>query len=220
MTTPTAPAAETTDWQPVAALLAWLIPGAGHVYLGEKARGMTVGVTIYALFLLGLLIGGIHVVDAQRSQLWFAGQLIIGPPAIAINYYRASLEPTYHSQALGGRPYQALPRPENRSESYSVSIGRTQEIGTLFTTLAGMLNLLVIIDVFLRTPEEQRHLTLGTTPAPGTGTGNTPTPGTPGITPEITPETDPAASRDAAGPAPEPRDDAEAGPLRTAGGEA
>src|SRR5208282_1968269 len=43
--------------------LAWLIPGGGYFIIGQRTRAITVGVTIITLFLSGIVIGGIRVMD-------------------------------------------------------------------------------------------------------------------------------------------------------------
>ena len=48
---------------PLVALAGWIVPGAGYWLIGHRARGVTVGVTVVLLFILGLLIAGIRVVD-------------------------------------------------------------------------------------------------------------------------------------------------------------
>src|SRR5271155_2102 len=47
----------------VVGLLAWLIPGGGYFILGHRGRAITAGVTIITLFLSGIVIGGIRVMD-------------------------------------------------------------------------------------------------------------------------------------------------------------
>jgi hypothetical protein len=125
----------------IVALAGWIVPGLGYFMLGHRARAMTVGVTIVLLFAGGLLIGGVRVVDAPdftsgaASQLpgrvlqkpWFIGQAMAGPIGLAA---------AYASQA-------AAASPELRDV---VSHARVWEIGTLYTAVAGMLNLLAIID--------------------------------------------------------------------------
>jgi len=48
---------------PVVALASWLVPGAGYWLLGERVRAVVIGVTITALYIAGLLIGGIKVLE-------------------------------------------------------------------------------------------------------------------------------------------------------------
>ena len=47
----------------VVGLLAWFIPGAGHVAIKERARGAVIFVAIAATFTLGLYVGSIGVVN-------------------------------------------------------------------------------------------------------------------------------------------------------------
>src|SRR5215213_9083568 len=63
---------------PVVALAAWALPGAGYWLVGERARALIVGFTIIALFVAGLLIGGVRVLqvpgygeDGGRVYTWY-----------------------------------------------------------------------------------------------------------------------------------------------------
>ena len=124
---------------PIVAVVGWLIPGAGYLLLGQLARGLTIGFTILTLFVLGLLIGGIHVVDPPTFATP-AG----GPPLTIRHKVKVVLEkPWYIGQFLSGAiglisgwvgPSQPAPH------------ARANEIGTLYTAVAGMLNLLAMID--------------------------------------------------------------------------
>ena len=124
---------------PLVALAGWLVPGAGYWLLGHRTRAVTIGVTVVALFLLGVLIGGVRVVEAPEisgpgsvlgkvlQKPWFLGQAMAGPLGLAAAWL---------SNAAAMSPaYQAI-----RSHA------RLSEIGTLYTAVAGMLNLLAIID--------------------------------------------------------------------------
>lgn len=174
-------------------LCAWLVPGGGYFLIGQRARGMTVAVTITALFLAGILVGGIRIMDPpgwgqfgymsqlvekydrRRQQLegeysrvepssseeeanpgsdgdkpagpallteplgelgdkpWYVGQILCGPMTLAASAVsvHAAHPPAGSTAAVEGVP-----------QSHS----RSWEIGTLYTAVAGMLNLLVIID--------------------------------------------------------------------------
>ena len=118
---------------PFIALAEWVVPGLGYGLLGQRARGLTIGLTIMILFALGILIGGVQVVEAPSlngsgtifSQImqkpWFIGQALTGLPGIV-------------AAMIGERT--DLP----------ISHARVNEIGTLYTAVAGMLNLMSIID--------------------------------------------------------------------------
>ena len=124
---------------PMVALAGWLVPGAGYWLIGQKVRAITVGVTILAVFGIGILISGIRVVQApdisgpgnllQRilAKPWFIGQVLTGPVGIASAWASDELAQS--------RQYGAIEAK-----------ARLAEIGTLYTAVAGMLNLLTIID--------------------------------------------------------------------------
>lgn len=129
---------------PLAALLAWLLPGLGHWAVGERRRGVIVGLTLLALFTAGLIIGGIDVVDRRRDTLWFVGQALIGPVALAVDQYHTHLDAQAGSDISDSPEPPAAGRPD---PPYHRSLGRVNELGTLYCTLAGVLNLLAILDV-------------------------------------------------------------------------
>lgn len=125
-------------WSLAAAFLAWLLPGLGHFVLGQPRRAVVLGTTIGTLWLSGLLIGGISVIDRQEHPAWFLGQMLIAP-SFAANHYRATLVRDHEGtfDPAGNPPFEP-------------AYARAQEQGTLFTSLAGLLNLLAMIDVLYR----------------------------------------------------------------------
>lgn len=141
---------------PVVALAAWLVPGGGYLLLGQVARALTVGLTVIALFVGGLLIGGMKVVDEPD---WSKVAPASGDGGVRLgervsNALRAVVEkPWFVGQFLAGPGSLAIARkawartPDN---PYAISHSRSNEIGTLYTAVAGMLNLLAIIDASYR----------------------------------------------------------------------
>ena len=124
---------------PVVALAGWVLPGLGYWLIGQRGRAIACGVTIILVFFAGILIAGVRVVQApdmsapgntfQRilQRPWFIGQVLNGPMGITAAMISDKLadSPTYrHIEAKA----------------------RLAEIGTLYTAVAGMLNLLTIID--------------------------------------------------------------------------
>ncbi|QNN23020.1 hypothetical protein HED60_12325 [Planctomycetales bacterium ZRK34] len=126
---------------PLVAAAAWVVPGLGHVLIGEHRRGVIVGVTLLSLFIGGLLVGGVDVIDRRQDTLWFAGQALIGPLALVVDQVHSYFD-------ADGSP--APPQAGQPMPAYEVSVGRVNELGTLYCTLAGVLNLLVILDVIGR----------------------------------------------------------------------
>lgn len=128
-------------WNPLAALAAWLLPGLGHVVIGERRRGYILMASIMALWLAGTLIGGISVFDRVEHKFWYLGQMLVAPSVV--------MEIT-HNHLLRPRP-GVTPEPGD-DPVYEPSFGRVNEQGVLYTALAGLLNLLAIIDVAYREP--------------------------------------------------------------------
>ena len=67
--------------QPAAVLalaLAWILPGAGHIYLGRHLRGLIILLTLGATFWAGVAVGGVMTVDPRTERWWFAAQMGAG----------------------------------------------------------------------------------------------------------------------------------------------
>jgi uncharacterized protein DUF6677 len=62
----------------VALVLAWLIPGAGHLYIGRKVRGIIIFVTIAATFWSGVAMGGVMTVDKDYERWWYMADMLSG----------------------------------------------------------------------------------------------------------------------------------------------
>ena len=110
----------------LSAILAWLVPGAGHCYLGQRARGGVICAAICTTFLLGLILGGVEVIDPRNSIAWFCAQILCGLPAI-----------------IG-----TLAQDPNLDMGY----GRGVDLGQVYAGVAGLMNLFCILDLILRQP--------------------------------------------------------------------
>lgn len=152
-TTPDNPTKDTPPpvWNLPAAVAAWLIPGLGHLLAGHIQRGVILMVCIGGLWLVGLLVGGISVVEARNVdhslRPWYLGQALIAP-SLAIEYTHDKRR----AQTQG-----ADPDPYSEPVPFQPAYGRAAEIGTLYTALAGLLNLLAIIDIAYREPRSTEH---------------------------------------------------------------
>ena len=62
----------------VALVLAWIVPGAGHVYIGRPIRGAIIFVTITAMFWAGVAMGGVMTVDKVNERWWFIADMFTG----------------------------------------------------------------------------------------------------------------------------------------------
>jgi len=122
---------------PIAGFLAWLVPGLGHVYLGDRGRGLVCLVTIMATFWTGVAIGGVRsTIDPQNRKLWFVAQL--GTAGNAIAGYALHLAVTPVDEPVSDGPVAIT--------AHWAAI----DVGTHYTGVAGLLNLLVIFDVVSR----------------------------------------------------------------------
>ncbi len=124
---------------PIAGLLAWLIPGMGHIYLGFRRRGLILLVTITLTFWMGVAIGGVRgTVDPNNRRAWFAAELCTGVNALAALYIHYNL----------GMVPRAAPNRSGRQEY--VGHWLAVDVGIHYAGVAGLLNVLVILDAVAR----------------------------------------------------------------------
>lgn len=152
-------------FEPAAAALAILFPGAGQMFLGEYKRGILVCVGVLGLFFGGMLIGGIDVVDKEEDFVWFLGQSLVGPVAFAVDWVHQNELKVVDTRRIligpGQSRYEEYHRTAKPNEGRdpatgkgvpggtppnTKSLGRMNEIGTLYGAIAGMLNLIAILD--------------------------------------------------------------------------
>ncbi len=147
------PIEPSTGFNPAALFAACVLPGLGHLVRGERQRGIYIMASLLGLFGGGLLLGGIDVIDRKEDAVWFYAQGLVGPAAFGIDYYHQR-----HLKVIDPRTRQlrsAYPT-EGRNPDGTVklgfrppntkSVGRMNELGTLACALAGMINLIVILD--------------------------------------------------------------------------
>ena len=108
-----------------ACLLGWLVPGAGHLLLRRTSRGLVFLGAILALFALGVAMDSRLEVnlgfDDLLASLFSIAQMAVGAP-----YFVA--------RALG------FEMGDVRSVTF--------EYGNTFTAVAGLLNILVVLDAY------------------------------------------------------------------------
>lgn len=140
-----------------AALLAWLWPGAGHFYQRRYGKGALFMVCILAIYVFGLVIGHGHVVYAswtEKDRRWhYLCQVGVGLPALpALLQAQRVLGQPPHEPLFGGfmaPPQQPVkPDDEDQLALWHATLGNGFELGTLYTMIAGLLNILVIYDAF------------------------------------------------------------------------
>jgi hypothetical protein len=160
-----ASASETPEGVPLkdpllAAVLAWLVPGAGHWYQGRRSKAMLFFVCIMGTFIYGLYLGEGRVVyasmRAEDRRFPYFCQIGAGLPAAPalVQAYRVN---------HGKRPipfpvwddFMVPPSVEKPSadvphelDNLQKRLNRFFELGTVYTMVAGLLNVLVIYDAW------------------------------------------------------------------------
>ncbi|MCC6671342.1 MAG: hypothetical protein IT458_09790 [Planctomycetes bacterium] len=105
-----------------AALVSWVVPGAGHWLLGQRDRALLMGGATLLLFVLGLAFAQGHAVDRVHASAWWIGQVLCGLPAALAGVL------------LGPREFAALPH--------------FYDLGLMLATVAGFLNVVVMVHAF------------------------------------------------------------------------
>lgn len=131
---------------PVTGLLTWILPGLGHLYLGQRVRGWVLMMTMTLTFWTGIAVGGVHgTIDPKGHTLWFMAQLCNGGHTAAALFLRAVTTSKADVEARAARPAD-----DSRPMTPYYGPWMAVELGTVYTAVVGLLNLLVISDVMAR----------------------------------------------------------------------
>jgi hypothetical protein len=149
----------------VAGFLAWLVPGAGHVYQGRIAKGILFFVCILGTFFSGLYLGDGRVVYASmRSndrRLPFLCQIGVGLPAlpalVQAHRVRQGRQPLWGGfmapPSLSG--HVISPDTSGNEVRHADELAKWHydlhsffELGTVYTMIAGLLNVLAMYDAW------------------------------------------------------------------------
>lgn len=115
----------------VVALLGWIVPGAGHLFLGRPGKALLYFVLVVGTFALGLRFAEFLCVHRVREPYWLLGQALCGGPTAVVLRLTQGYELTH------------------RVPFY--------EVGLLYTTAAGLLNAVAIADA-LGIADERRAI--------------------------------------------------------------
>jgi len=105
-------------------LAAWIVPGAGHLWMGRRQKGIVFLLALPAMFLIGLLLKG-RVFPFELSD-----------PLVAL----AAV-----ANLLAGAPWMLARMMD--SGAGTVTAG-SYEYGNCFLIVSGLLNFLVILDAY------------------------------------------------------------------------
>jgi hypothetical protein len=133
-----------SPWRPC--LFAWILPGLGHLYLGKRRRAIVFFVVVLATFALGLGSSGCaSIIDGEQPLSYLAtfDNLALGPLDLVGRYV-----------TFGRIVYRLPPAPGNPDRAELTDRLRTRvrhvtyEYGNTFLLTAGLMNILLILDVF------------------------------------------------------------------------
>ena len=113
-----------TLWLILVGIGAWAVPGGGHFLIRQRKHAAVLFITITLTLLLGLYIGSIGVIDPVGARAWYLAQLLASPAVGLLG------------QIAQKGDYQVY--------------GRPQDYGQIYTALAGLLNLLCILNAVYR----------------------------------------------------------------------
>jgi len=121
--------------------LAWLVPGLGHIIIGERTRGFVFLITIHALFGLGLLFGGMRSIKPAEQPIWTYTQYLNGWPMLVANHFWEGFSREYLPQPNGGSrsamessfDAEAPPRPNINGESPQANVNGQMMDRTQYT---------------------------------------------------------------------------------------
>ena len=105
-------------------LASWAIPGAGHLWLGRRGKGLTFLIALPLMFAIGLAVRG-RLFPFEFSDP-LVGLSAIADLGIGAIYFLAG------ALGYGGGDVRAV----------------TYEYGNAFLIVAGLLNMLVVIDAY------------------------------------------------------------------------
>ena len=113
-----------TGWLVLLCLAAWAVPGAGHLWLGRRSKGLVFLIALPLMFAIGLALHG-RLFPFDVSE-WLVCLAAVADVGIGLPYFIAK------ALGYGSGDVRAV----------------TYEYGNAFLIVAGLLNLLVVIDAY------------------------------------------------------------------------
>ena len=122
-------------WVALAGFLAWIVPGAGHWYIGQRAHAVILFTAIHLTYWFGIAISGFSIFEYAQNRWWFLAHLLGGINGL-IGWYA-----------------------EANWQGIATAYGKSWDVGNIYCGVAGLLNLLVVIDAMARTEEHNTTMT-------------------------------------------------------------
>ena len=140
----------------LAALWAWLWPGAGHIYQGRYAKGILFMVCVLSTYFFGFALGEGRVVyasfkkpDFRYAYLCQVGVGIPALPALIQNHRKQNGQPGLFGSELMMPPGRVHEHDGGDVlAQWHLELKGFFELATLYTMVAGLLNILAVYDAF------------------------------------------------------------------------
>ncbi len=140
----------------LAALWAWLWPGAGHIYQGRYAKGILFMVCVLTTYFFGFALGSGRVVyasfkkpDFRYAYLCQVGVGIPALPALIQNHRQQNNRELQREPGLMMPPGSVEEHNGgDRLAQWHFELKGYFELATLYTMVAGLLNILAVYDAF------------------------------------------------------------------------
>ncbi len=140
----------------VALVLAWIIPGAGHIYLGRVTRGIVIFVAIAGMFWAGVAFGGVMTVDRQKERWWFVAQMLTGANGL-VGWQR---QQSAYSNAMEQINIEANGQADSDADIHTrielklieqnlVLTAPEDNVARAYSGIAGLMNLMCIFDALV-----------------------------------------------------------------------
>jgi hypothetical protein len=131
-------------------VLAWLLPGLGHIFNGDRKRGLILLIVIAATFWGGVAVAGVQSTFEPRGKtLWFMAQICAGGHTLLGMTWGEAVK------ANGDAPLAGFV---------------ATDVAVIYTGVAGLLNIMVIIDALLATDPRYSRANLQRKPQPSEAT--------------------------------------------------
>lgn len=116
--------ADHTIWLFLVGIAGWAVPGGGHFLIKQKKHAAVIFSAITLTFLIGLYVGSIGIVDPVGARLWYLAQMLVSPLVGILG--QISIKGDFDV------------------------FGRPADTGQIYTALAGLLNLLCVLNAVYR----------------------------------------------------------------------
>jgi len=142
----------------IALTLAWLVPGAGHVYVGRLTRGLVIFVVVLGMFWSGVAMGGALTVNRAAERWWFIADMFAGISGLAawrisehtldLVLEEEDLAPPVPPETAGAF-HRNTPVDAALAERNLALTAPTATVARAYAGVAGLMNLMCIFDAVL-----------------------------------------------------------------------